>query len=467
MKSIKNIFYASIALLALSGCDDLLEENVYSELTPGNFLTTLEGKNAVLNSAYGNSQAKGIWAYFLSPYVSGEQWNRGGSVESLITPLSNFTWDSNHEWFSQSWSQLYAAIRDANIVIDNTSTTNDKEKSLNAEARFVRALSFSYLYNWYGPVPLIVSSKNENLQLPRPTDDEFKSFIEKEFLEVSELLPVKGAQNGRATKGGALGLLCKFYLNTKQWQKSADIANQIILSKTYDILPDYKSVFALNNEWNKEILWATSANGQSGHILVALTFPTDYPLPFSNNQVFAARSYLFDSYVNSFAPSDVRKNLFITKYTNTSGTTFQLLGNDQTFSYKYEFDPNSVGATQGNDLPEVRYSDILLSYAEALNELNGPTEEAIKAINKVRFRAGISLIDLADYNKESLRDLILQERSWEFYGESKSREDQIRHNKFITGAIARGKKAQAFHVLFPIPLTELNANPNLDPNFGY
>ena len=467
MKLIKNIFYISIALLSLSSCDDLLEENVYSELTPDNFLTTLEGKNSVLNSAYGGVQIKGQWAYFFSPYVSGEQWNRGGSIESLITPLSNFNWNSNHEWFSGSWSQLYAAIRDANIVIDNTSKTNDSEKLLNAEARFVRALSLTYLYNWYGPVPIIVSSKNEDLLIPRASDDEIKLFIEKEFLEISAILPVKAAQNGRATKGAALGLLTKFYLNTKQWQKSADTAKQIIDSNTYSLLLDYKSVFALNNEWNREILWAISANPQSGHTLVALTFPTDYPLPYSNNQVFAARSYLFDNFVNSFGETDVRKNLFITKYTNTSGTTFQLLGNNQTLSYKYEFDPNAVGATQGNDLPEVRYSDILLSYAEALNELNGPSDDAINAINKVRFRAGINLLDKANFNKESLRDQILKERSWEFFGESKNREDQIRQNKFISGAIARGKSAEPFHVLFPIPLTELNANPNLVQNEGY
>lgn len=467
MKLIKNIFYISIALLSFSSCEDLLEENVYSELTPGNFINTLDGKNAVLNSAYGNSQIKGFWAFFLSPYTSGEQWNRGGSIESLITPLSNFTWDSNHDWFGQSWSQLYAAIRDANIVIDNTSKTDDAEKLLNAEARFVRALSLNYLYNWYGAVPLIVSSKNEDLLLPRATDDEIKSFIEKEFLEVSAILPVKASQSGRATKGAALGLLCKFYLNTKQWQKSAAVANQIIQSNTYDLLPDYKSVFSLTNEWNKEIIWATSANPQSGHNLLALTFPTDYPLPYSNNQVFAARSYLLDSFVNSFGQTDVRKNLFITKYTNTSGVTIQLLGNDQTLPYKYEFDPGAVGPTQGNDLPEIRYSDILLSYAEALNELNGPNDEAITAINKVRNRAGIGSIKVADYNKESLRDLLLLERSWEFFGESKSREDQIRQNKFISGAIARGKSAQSFHVLFPIPLTELNANPNLTQNPGY
>lgn len=467
MKIIKNIFYITITLLSLSSCDNLLEENVYSELTPGNFLNTLEGKKAVLNSAYGNVQIKGQWAYFLSPYVSGEQWNRGGSIESAITPLSNFTWNSNHEWFSQSWSQLYAAIRDANIVIDNTSVTNDNEKLLNAEARFVRALSLAYLYNWYGPVPLVLSSKNENLEIPKATNDEIKLFIENEFLEVSTILPVKASQNGRATKGAALGLLCKFYLNTKQWQKTADVATQIIQSGTYDLLTDYKSVFSLNNEWNKEILWAISANSQSGHTLVALTFPTDYPLPFTNNQVFAARSYLFDSFVNSFEQDDVRKNLLITKYTNTAGTLIQLLGNNQTLSYKYEFDPNAVGAVQGNDLPEVRYSDILLSYAEALNELNGPTDDAINAINKVRNRAGINALAKADFNKETLRDRLLKERNWEFYGESKNREDQIRQNRFISGAIARGKNAESFHILFPIPLTELNANPNLIQNTGY
>ena len=245
------------------------------------------------------------------------------------------------------------------------------------------------------------------------------------------------------------------------------MAKKIMDLNKYSLVPKYKDVFSLANEGNAEMLWVIPASPQAGHNLVALTFPTDYPLPQPNQQVFAARSYFFDSFVNSFGAGDSRKNLIVTEYVNTSGKKIQLLGFDQSLSGKYEFDPNAAGPTQGNDLPMVRYADILLSRAEALNELNGPTQEAIDLINRVRTRAGASPLTLGSFTKETLRDHILKERDWEFYAEQKRREDLIRHGKFISNAKSKGKNAQPFHVLFPLPVTELNANPNLVQNLGY
>ena len=118
-------------------------------------------------------------------------------------------------------------------------------------------------------------------------------------------------------------------------------------------------------------------------------------------------------------------------------------------------------------MPVIRYADILLSRAEALNELNGPSQEAIDLINQVRNRAGATPLDLADYNQTTLREAILQEREWEFYFEQKAREDQIRHGVFIERAQARGKNAQEFRRLFPIPQVELDANSLLEQNPGY
>jgi hypothetical protein len=455
-------------LLALAGCQDTLREDVYSELTPGNFLNTNNGKLAVLTSAYGNVQLRGFWSYFLSTNSSGEAWNRGGSIEALITPLTNFTWDSNHEWFGTAWNTLYAAIRDANIVIDNTqNASTNVDKLLHAEAKFVRALSYEYLYDWFGPVPIHATSNLTDFALPRASEDEMKAFIEKDLQEAAPVLPLTQAQYGRATRGAALGILCKHFLNTRQWQKAADVASQIMALNRYSLVPKYKDVFSLANEGNAELLWVVPASPQAGHNIVALTFPTDYPLPQSNQQVFAARSYFFDSFVNSFEKGDTRRDLIVTEYVNTAGQRIKLLGVDQSLSGKYEFDPNAVGAVQGNDIPVVRYADILLARAEALNELNGPTQEAIDLINRVRARAGVSALTLGGFSKESLRNHLLRERDWEFYAEIKRRQDQLRQGRFVADAKARGKNAQPFHERFAIPITEINANPRLEQNPGY
>lgn len=173
-------------------------------------------------------------------------------------------------------------------------------------------------------------------------------------------------------------------------------------------------------------------------------------------------------FVNSFEAFDTRTSQIITEWTSTaSGELVLGLGNDQSFPYKLPFDPNSNAFFAGNDIPIIRYSDVLLMRAEALNEVSGPTQEAIDLINQVRTRSGATPLDLAGFTTESLREAILQEREWELYFEGNAREDQIRHGVMISRAQARGKNAQEFHRLYPIPQVELDANPALEQNPGY
>ncbi|HTI58614.1 RagB/SusD family nutrient uptake outer membrane protein, partial [Mucilaginibacter sp.] len=130
-----------------------------------------------------------------------------------------------------------------------------------------------------------------------------------------------------------------------------------------------------------------------------------------------------------------------------------------------------VGNNGGADVPIIRYADILLTRAEALNELNGPTVECFTLINQVRSRAGIAPLTLVDApTQDAFRDAILRERGWEFVGEGKRREDMIRQGKFLSSALARGISANnvtAGKVLFPIPQSEIDANKLCVQNPGY
>lgn len=468
-------FFLLITIISFMSCEDPLEEKVYSELAPTNFLNTEEGIKSVLYSAYRSAQladfSGGIDQYYLSAMPSGESWNRGGTVENALTPLSNFTWNSNHGYLNTVWNLMYEAIRDANILLDNIENENFSQEfktEVTAEAKFIRASAYDFLYKWFGPTPIHNSSTPEELNLPRSTEEEMLTFIEQDYLEAAADLPQEQELYGMATKGSALGLLTKFYLNTKQWQKAAETAKEVMDMGKYGLVSSYEEVFSLENEGNKEMVWVFPRTAQigGGNFINAFTFPIDYPrLP--NQNVFAARTYMFDEFVNSFEESDSRLDLIVTEYTNNKGNHVQLLGKDQSLSLKYEFDPNAVAAHAGNDIPVVRYADILLARAEALNEMNGPNAESIELINQVRERAGASPLSVGDFTKESLRDHILQERAWEFFAEIKRREDQIRHGEFISGAQARGKNAQPHHVLFPIPQREIDANPNIDQNPGY
>lgn len=473
MKSIKITIITALVFIG-TACTDALDENIYSQLAPSTLFTTTGGINSVLNSAYANAHRSGVgatWAaYYLGGNPTGEIWGAGGSIEVLWVQLQDFTWDGTHGQMVSLWTAYFAAIRDANIVLDNLDHPSFSEQfvaSTTADARFIRGWAYSELYNLFGPMPLYKSSSDDPL-LPRSTDAETRTMIETELNAAIAGLP-DTAPFGKGTKGAAMGVLCKYYMNTKQWQKAADLAKSIMDTGKYALQANYMDVFAMTKEGNNEMVWALpkdASNASTANNVVALVFPPNYPRPYPNNGVFAARTYLFDSFVNSFDANDARRAAIVTQWT-FNGVAQPALGKNQSFPLKYGWDPNSVGANQGNDVPIVRYADVLLSRAEALNELSGPTQEAIDLINQVRNRAKVAPLTLAGFTKETLREAILRERGWEFFHEGKSREDYIRQDVFISRAIARGKNAKPYHVLYPIPITELDANKLLVQNDGY
>ncbi|MHA7110062.1 RagB/SusD family nutrient uptake outer membrane protein [Sunxiuqinia elliptica] len=476
-KYILKIILVVVVFMHTTSCTDLLDANVYSELDPQS--NSEEIIMSTLYNAYSSAQLRyysgGLTRFYVSAMCSGENWNEGGAIAARLNPLRSFTWASNHHDLGTSWNACYQGIRDANTLLENVGEETDPFKKLvRAEATFIRGWCYVVLYDLFGPVPLRTSTL-DNPELAKATDDEMKMQIEKDMLQAIQSLPDEPVEYGRASKGAAMGILCKFYLNTKQWQKVVELSQAIIDMGKYDLLQNYKDVFAIANEGNKELLWAlartasgASGNSGGGTYLQAITFPTDYPLA-SNQSVYAAKTYFYDDFLDSFEEGDERAELFVRDYINTSGNHIQLYGNDKSLTLKYEFDPDAVGPANGNDMPEVRYSDILLSRAEALNELNGPTQESVDLINEVRIRAGVSVRTLADFpSKEAMRSALLKEREWEFYAEAKGRQDQIRQGVFISRAQERGiTVAKAHHVLFPIPLSEMNANSNIEQNPGY
>ena len=154
---------------------------------------------------------------------------------------------------------------------------------------------------------------------------------------------------------------------------------------------------------------------------------------------------------------------------NSNGETIDLSPpNDNPRPFKYWPADDIAGPSYGNDIPVIRYADILLARAEALNRLNGPNQESIDLINEVRERAGLDDLVLTDFGSaEALNEAILIERGWEFYLEGIRRDDLIRHGEFISRAQERGNPAQPHHVRYPIPQFALDANPVLEQNDGY
>jgi len=464
----------------LAGCDDPLTVSPDSELS-GEFLSTAEGITSVLMSAYDNIQYNsfgGANKMYVSEWPTDIMWETGGGLNRSAVLYINYTWDPSHGWLEGFWSTSYEAIRDANIVLDNleaSEVSGEEQEMLRAEARFIRATSYFFLQNWFGPTPLITSSEQDNLEPERASEEQFNEFISTEYSDSAAVLPAQRPvdQKGRATKGVALAMLTKFFLNTKQWERCADTAQMVIDMGEYELYPDFFELFQVENENNDEFIWVHNAVRQpgEGNVFPPAAFPPGFPTSDfgpGRHENWAAQVRLRDNFVRSFADDDDRKDLIITEFTNTEGNTVELLGDDNSRSFKYWPDPNANGRWTGNDIPEVRYSDILLSRAEALNEINGPNQESIDLINSVRSRAGVSELEDSDFSSRSdLREHILDERGWEFYHEAKRREDMIRHEVLISNAQERGKDAQPFHTLFPIPQSEVNTNSNIEQNPGY
>jgi starch-binding outer membrane protein, SusD/RagB family len=487
MKKIIILSFIIIALLSQTGCKKVLEVTPPGEFAPGNVLATDKGIRSVLFSSYSFMQnpTPSRNVINVSEVSSDIGFNSGGAENLFLQQLINFTWDASLGTFQADvWAPTYRAIRDANIVLENIESVNTSEankKLYAAEARFLRAYAYELLYKWFGPVPLRISSTSEPI-LAKATDAEIRTFIETDLMAAIIDLPNPGQEEAfaRANKGAALGVLSKHYLNTKQWQKAADACQQLMVFNYYQLFPMYQNMFRVENEGNKEMILVqpcrNEVNFGNWYSAGALppNFKTSPQIPeFTWTTAmanFATQYRMRTAFTNTFDTiNDKRATLLIRRYVNTSGATVNLLATpDNVRSLKY-WDNATVGNHSGNDVPVIRYADILLSRAEALNELNGPTQEALDLINLVRARAGIFNLTLAEASsKNVLRDLILRERGWEFYSEGLRREDLLRHNKFISLATARGvATASDKHKLFPIPQTEIDANPLCEQNTGY
>ncbi|WP_080057960.1 RagB/SusD family nutrient uptake outer membrane protein [Spirosoma aerolatum] len=487
MKKTFNYILLTGCLLALGACEQALEVTPKSEFSPGNVLTSESGIKSLLFSAYAQEQTQSNSRYVIndSEVCTDMGFNTGGAENGQLITIINFTWDPSLGTFNDDmWGPNYRSIRDANGVIENianVNTTEANKKLYKAEARALRAQAYANLYSFFGPVPLRMSTTQPG-QLARATDAEMLNFIETELTQAIPDLPDPGKEEayGRLNKGNATGILAKFFLNTKQWQKAADAAKAVIDLNYYSLNPNYVNLFRIENEGssNREMLLALQCRTEDpfGNWYQAGALPPSYKSsPQFPNYVykstmsnFATQYRLRTAFTSSFAPNDKRLQLICTSYVNSSDQTVDLSTGDNARSFKY-WDNNTVGNNSGTDVPVIRYADILLTRAEALNELNGPTTEAFTLINQVRTRAGIANLTAGDTpTREAFRTAIFKERGWEFYSEGKRREDLIRQGTFISLAQARGvTNAKPERVLFPIPQVEIDANKLCVQNPGY
>lgn len=487
MKKISIVITA--LMLFLGSCQDYLEQDVRSVENYDNYF---QSENDLITFSNGMFAGLIIWTweggglffnnFWILQDLASDNCYENSSLINMLD-LSQFTFDDNNAPVNFIWVGCYYIINSCNVLLsesekmDNYSSI-DVKNHLQGEAYFIRGMLYFELAKLFGDIPLKLTptSTISDAQIPRtPVAQVYESIISD--LEKAETLlavnPFNDRVEGMPTNLTASALLAKVYLTRGALNKDK---NDFNLSKTYlekvighyTLQPEFSDIFKLKNANAGEILWAVNFSGTLGEgwttnqFIVRLMPTTASDNGTRNGQGWERPT---DQLYNSYSNDDKRKAAtFITEF---EGEIF-----DGPYIKKY-WDQEAEGGRQNGesdaDFIYLRYADILLMYAEALNEINdSPTTAAYNAINDVRNRAGLD--DLATgQNYQSFKDSILQERQWEFVMEGQRWYDLVRMGKLTERVLAAKPTAnvQSYHKLLPIPRNERYLNPNLTQNTGY
>lgn len=379
--------------------------------------------------------------------------------------IDHFTEKPSNGILSSYWANFNNNVYRCNLLLDQIDGANFAEnlkKQYKGEAMFIRALNYFNMYRIWGGVPATkhVVSAAEALKVARYSDEQMFDLIAGDLKEIvdNNYLPetYSSADMGRATSGAAKALLGKVYLTFHKWTEAKDILSQLI--GKYQLVSPIAQVFNVDNKNNNEIIFAVHFNkeieGEGHSYWYNLTNASD-----DTNQT--------SSQLNTFPTGDARKDLItyvqveknvrlMNKFYDTKSSTFKTVGNDQIL---------------------LRYADVLLMYAEALNEIQYDASEgslALKYLNAVRQRAGISNLTVKQLpTQEKFRKGILVERQREFPYEGQRWFDLVRMGFAKSVMAENGVEIKDYQLLFPIPQQEIEKvgdksilwqNPGYDNN---
>jgi hypothetical protein len=432
---------------------------------------------------YGSLQLPGI---HINNYIFGDirsddtQPVASGSVTDQ-DEFDRFYIRTTNPFILARWNDSYRGISRANAVLERIGdiAMDDalKKRSI-AETKFIRALIYFHLVRSFGDVPLVVTEIKDpdaGYEYGRQSKSEVYAQIEKDLTEAASVLPVSytGSDVGRATQGAAKALLGKVYLTQKKFAEAAARLKEVIALNVYGLLPNYGDIFRAANKNNKESVFEVQF--RAGGVGEGNPWPNSFAPENSGNAVIAfggdGNNQPSADIVNAYEPNDKRKPLSLaTSYVNSSGVTIQ---------YNHVKKYHDVPATKndnGNNIPVIRYADVLLMYAESLNETGyQPSGEAMTYLNEVRNRAGLTPRTATDLpNQQAFRLAIEQERRVELAFEGHRWFDLVRTDRAIT--VLNSKKDQlrlvrlltANDMLFPIPQSQIDINKSkISQNPGY
>lgn len=546
MKRIKQYMMIGATVLMAASCSDFLDTAPKDALSPS---TTWQSED--------DAEKFAIGCY--------DGWEDGGRLLYMDCAsdfaYNNFSWEGYKCLGNGTMTQAnsgasfydYGVIRRCNTFLENVKNIEFADeavkKDLIAQIRAIRAYKY-FIMNWaYGGVPIIDNYFTaEEAQVPRKTEEEVSAFIEKELDEATPDLNEMPSERGRIAKGAALAIRMREALYKGDWATAKQKAQDIIDMGKYDLEPDYEKLFQVAGQDSKEIILAVQYipntyaletigqmynNGDGGWSSIVPTYnlvdtyemangkTIDDPAsgydpthPFENRDPRLAMSIIYPGadYIKSDGSQAVFNTLdkTIDGASNANYMTVADNASKTGLTWNKYLSPitqySDIWAT--NACPIVfRYAEVLLTWAEAENELNGPSQEVYNKINKVRERVGMPDVDQTKYaTKDALRELIHRERGVEFAGEGIRRADILRWKtadgkmlatKVLNGRLERRigtvdatvsdpemratitvnpdpgqvlieeRKFQDYNRYFPFSQSDIDNNPNLKQNEGY
>jgi len=476
----------------LFGCgEQALDEEPRTFLSKNAIFSSKEGANAATLGVYeplGTDNMYGWWLLGCLEMTSDYIYGRGSQA-----PIGIYSWDATAvNRIGNIWVGCYEVISRANLVISELENNqidgvdSELSNSLMGEARFLRALSFFHLVRLFGDVPLRLEPAKLDFALAKsPVAAVYDQIImDLEFAEQNLPGSYPTDQLGRATKWAATSLKSKVYLTLEQWDAAASTAKQVIESGEFSLLEvtipeDFQEIFGPAVLTNSEEIFSIKHARIPGLGFNALWLMhragSGYSLGSNAHAWFGNLETWLADWIDQIDGPDLRPKDWLYNGTHDE----QFLSDEIPMLFKKFRDTESD--PPGNDFPIIRYTEVLLIYAEAEAMANGPTEEAYRYFNQVRRRAFGRNINTPDpesdvatgLSAQQFQDLILLERAKEFVMEGKRWYDLLRTGKTLEVIRASGTnkaRIEERHLKWPIPAEEIDNNDALtqqDQNPGW
>ena len=438
----------------LTGCKSgFLDLTPQSQPNADNFYRTANDFGNAVNGAYDALQSAnqygGDFNTLLEARSDNVLDNDPSSNAGLRYNIDRFIEPTTNTVLRDTWGSLYTGINRTNLILDKIDAI-PFDATLKArytgEAQFIRALSYFNLVRLWGKVPLVLkagSTADARAYIRNEVTDIYAA-IEKDLTAAATNLPASysGSDVGRATSGAAKALLGKVLITEQKYTQAVQVLREVANSNTYRLLPAIGDVFTVANKNNAEIVFAVKFRKGVGGV------SEGHGLWFGTN----IGDNIEKSLRSAYAADDKRLPLI---------AQIAVPSNVNVVPRKY-YDEVSATNDVGNDYPVLRYADVILLLAEALNEVGYQANgEALQLLNQIRTRAGVAVYTAAQLSSQAaFRDAVLAERRLEFPLEGQRWFDLIRTGKAIDAIKVTGITVPANRLIYPIPQSEIDVYNN-------